>query len=106
MKSPAVVNFAPEPHSVELREFARPEPGPEDVILAVAPDRAVRPVEGDGGGASNEIDEAGLGEARVEAAVGNAAGSVVWCRGTMHTTSTLVGPAVLRAHGGTAVITR
>ncbi len=35
MKSPAVVNFAPEPHSVELREFARPEPGPEDVILAV-----------------------------------------------------------------------
>ncbi|MBS0662532.1 MAG: zinc-binding dehydrogenase [Verrucomicrobia bacterium] len=35
MKSPAVVNFAPEPHSVELREFSRPEPGPEDVILAV-----------------------------------------------------------------------
>jgi len=35
MKSPAVVNFAPEPHSVELREFARPEPGLEDVILAV-----------------------------------------------------------------------
>jgi L-iditol 2-dehydrogenase len=35
MKSPAVVNFAPEPHSVELREFAKPEPGPEDVILAV-----------------------------------------------------------------------
>ncbi|MBX3748521.1 MAG: zinc-binding dehydrogenase [Opitutaceae bacterium] len=35
MKSPAVVNYASEPHSVELREFARPEPGPEDVILAV-----------------------------------------------------------------------
>src|SRR5258707_1422566 len=35
MKSPAVVNFSSEPHSVELREFARPEPGPEDVILAV-----------------------------------------------------------------------
>ena len=35
MKSPAVVNFAPEAHSVELREFPRPEPGPEDVILAV-----------------------------------------------------------------------
>ena len=35
MKSPAVVNFAPEPHSVELRDFKRPEPGPEDVILAV-----------------------------------------------------------------------
>lgn len=35
MKSPAVVNFAREPHSVELREFARPEPGVEDVVLAV-----------------------------------------------------------------------
>ncbi len=35
MKSPAVVNFSREPHSVELREFARPEPGPDDVILAV-----------------------------------------------------------------------
>ena len=35
MKNAAVVNFAPEPHSVELREFARPEPGPDDVILAV-----------------------------------------------------------------------
>ncbi|HEY1107247.1 MAG TPA: zinc-binding dehydrogenase [Opitutaceae bacterium] len=34
-KSPAVVNFSREPHSVELREFARPEAGPEDVILAV-----------------------------------------------------------------------
>ncbi|MES2694170.1 MAG: alcohol dehydrogenase catalytic domain-containing protein, partial [Verrucomicrobiota bacterium] len=35
MKSPAVVNFSREPHSVELREFDRPEPGPDDVILAV-----------------------------------------------------------------------
>ncbi|HRE82980.1 MAG TPA: zinc-binding dehydrogenase [Opitutaceae bacterium] len=35
MKSAAVVNFAPEPHSVELRDFTRPTPGPEDVILAV-----------------------------------------------------------------------
>jgi L-iditol 2-dehydrogenase len=35
MKSPAVVNFSREPHSVELREFERPEPGADDVILAV-----------------------------------------------------------------------
>ena len=35
MKSPAVVNYAPEPHSVELREVERPEAGPNDVILAV-----------------------------------------------------------------------
>ena len=35
MKSPAVVNFSPEPHSVELREVARPEAGANDVILAV-----------------------------------------------------------------------
>jgi len=35
MKSAAVVNFSSTPHSVELREFARPEPGPDDVILAV-----------------------------------------------------------------------
>ena len=35
MKNAAVVNFSAEPHSVELREFSRPEPGPEDVILAV-----------------------------------------------------------------------
>lgn len=34
-RSPAVVNFAPQPHSVELREFERPVPGPDDVILAV-----------------------------------------------------------------------
>ncbi|MGH8019148.1 MAG: zinc-binding dehydrogenase [Opitutaceae bacterium] len=35
MKSPAVVNFSAEPHSVELREFARPEPGADDVVLEV-----------------------------------------------------------------------
>jgi alcohol dehydrogenase/L-iditol 2-dehydrogenase len=35
MKTPAVVNFSAEPHSVELREFTRPEPGPEDILLAV-----------------------------------------------------------------------
>ena len=35
MKSPAVVNFSSEPHSVELREFARLEPGQGDVVLAV-----------------------------------------------------------------------
>jgi alcohol dehydrogenase/L-iditol 2-dehydrogenase len=35
MKSAAVVNFSSTPHSVEIREFARPEPGPDDVILAV-----------------------------------------------------------------------
>ncbi|MEO6874831.1 MAG: zinc-binding dehydrogenase [Opitutaceae bacterium] len=35
MKIPAVVNFAPEALSVELREFARPESGSDDVILAV-----------------------------------------------------------------------
>lgn len=32
MKSPAVVNFAPEAGSVELREVAKPEPGENDVI--------------------------------------------------------------------------
>jgi L-iditol 2-dehydrogenase len=35
MKNPAVVNFSSTPHSVELREFVRPEPGPDDVLLAV-----------------------------------------------------------------------
>ena len=35
MKSAAVVNFSSTPHSVELREFARPEPGADDIILAV-----------------------------------------------------------------------
>ncbi len=32
----AVVNFAPQPHSVALREVAVPEIGPEDVLLEVA----------------------------------------------------------------------
>ncbi len=35
MKNAAVVNFSSEPHSVEIREFARPEPGAEDIVLAV-----------------------------------------------------------------------
>ena len=35
MKNAAVVNFSSAPHSVELREFSRPEPGPEDILLAV-----------------------------------------------------------------------
>ncbi|MCC6416369.1 MAG: zinc-binding dehydrogenase [Opitutaceae bacterium] len=35
MKSPAVVNFAPEAGSVELREITKPEAGENDVILAV-----------------------------------------------------------------------
>jgi alcohol dehydrogenase/L-iditol 2-dehydrogenase len=35
MKSPGVVNFSSNPYSVELREIARPEPGPDDVVLAV-----------------------------------------------------------------------
>ena len=35
MKSPAVVNFSSEPHSVELREFAQPDIGADDVLLAV-----------------------------------------------------------------------
>jgi L-iditol 2-dehydrogenase len=34
--SPAVVNFASVPHSVELREFSTPDPDPEEVILAVS----------------------------------------------------------------------
>ncbi len=36
MKSPAVVNFSPEPGSVEIREIDRPEIGPSDVLLEVA----------------------------------------------------------------------
>lgn len=36
MNHPAVVNFAEAPHSVELRELAAPEIGPEDVLLKVA----------------------------------------------------------------------
>lgn len=35
MKSPGVVNFSSTPHSVEIRDVAKPEPGPDDVILAV-----------------------------------------------------------------------
>jgi L-iditol 2-dehydrogenase len=35
MKSPAVVNFSSTPLSVELREVTRPEPGRDEVILAV-----------------------------------------------------------------------
>jgi alcohol dehydrogenase/L-iditol 2-dehydrogenase len=34
--SPAVVNFAPEPHSVEVRAFAKPTIGTDDVLVAVA----------------------------------------------------------------------
>ena len=33
---PAVVNFGPEPHSVELREIAIPTIGPDDVLMEVA----------------------------------------------------------------------
>ncbi|MFA5786828.1 MAG: zinc-binding dehydrogenase [Actinomycetota bacterium] len=36
MSQPAVVNFAPEPLSVELRRIGIPEIGPEDVLLEVA----------------------------------------------------------------------
>jgi alcohol dehydrogenase/L-iditol 2-dehydrogenase len=36
VKSPAVVNFAPERDAVELREIESPEIGPEDVLLEVA----------------------------------------------------------------------
>ena len=36
MNSPAVVNFAPEKGSVEIREIARPTIGEEDVLLEVA----------------------------------------------------------------------
>ncbi len=36
MTQAAVVNFAPEKHSVELREIPRPAIGPEDVLLEVA----------------------------------------------------------------------
>jgi len=34
--SAAVVNFSPEPRSVELREFTRPDIGPDDVLVEVA----------------------------------------------------------------------
>jgi alcohol dehydrogenase/L-iditol 2-dehydrogenase len=36
MNQPAVVNFGPEPLSVELREIEVPNPGPDEVILEVA----------------------------------------------------------------------
>lgn len=36
MTSAAVVNFAKEKWSVEIREIERPEPGDEDVLLEVA----------------------------------------------------------------------
>ena len=36
MKSPAIVNFAPEAGSVEIREIEKPEIGPRDVLLEVA----------------------------------------------------------------------
>src|ERR1700709_991798 len=36
MTSPAVVNFAPEKGSVEIREISKPEIGEEDVLLEVA----------------------------------------------------------------------
>jgi L-iditol 2-dehydrogenase len=36
MKSPAVVNYAPEKHSVEIREIEKPVHRPEDVLLEVA----------------------------------------------------------------------
>jgi L-iditol 2-dehydrogenase len=36
MNQPAVVNFGPEPHCVELREIPVPSIGPEDVLLEVA----------------------------------------------------------------------
>ena len=35
MKSVGVVNFSSVPHSVELREVNHPNPGPDDVVLAV-----------------------------------------------------------------------
>ena len=36
MTQTAVVNFAPQKHSVELRDIPRPTIGPEDVLLEVA----------------------------------------------------------------------
>lgn len=36
MKSPAVVNYAPEPHSVELREIEKPALQADDVLVEVA----------------------------------------------------------------------
>lgn len=36
MSQPAVVNYAEDPHSVELRELEKPKIGPDDVLLKVA----------------------------------------------------------------------
>ena len=36
LSQPAIVNFAPKPHSVELREVPLPDIGPDDVLLDVA----------------------------------------------------------------------
>jgi alcohol dehydrogenase/L-iditol 2-dehydrogenase len=36
MKAAAVVNFAPEKGSVEIREIEQPSIGPDDVLLEVA----------------------------------------------------------------------
>ena len=36
MQSAAVVNYAPEPNSVEIREIDRPEIGSQDVLLEVS----------------------------------------------------------------------
>ena len=36
VRQAAVVNFAPQKHSVELREIPRPQIGPDDVLLEVA----------------------------------------------------------------------
>ena len=36
MPHPAVVNFAPQKHSVELREIPEPDIGSDDVLLEVA----------------------------------------------------------------------
>ncbi len=36
MKSAAIVNFAPEKYSVEIREFEQPSIGPDDVLVEVA----------------------------------------------------------------------
>jgi L-iditol 2-dehydrogenase len=35
MSQPALVNYGPQPHSVELREIEDPRPGPEEVIVEV-----------------------------------------------------------------------
>ena len=42
MKSAAVVNFAPEKGSVEIREIEKPTIGAEDVLLEVVGERVLR----------------------------------------------------------------